>query len=389
MTTAISINPSNEHSKTERSKKILGVSDLTVSFKSGKRLVNALRGVSFDLKEGTILAIAGESGSGKSVLAKAIMGLLPKANCQITGSIKLGEEEVIGASEKKLNKLRGKYVSMVFQDPMSTLNPVIPVGKQIVEAIKVHYDLPRSEVKDQALELLRSLQIPEPEKRFSYYPHQLSGGQRQRVVIAIALSCGPKILIADEPTTGLDPTIQKEIIELLIQEQINRGMSIIFISHDLELIGQVSDELHVMYAGKIVESGKARTILTRPIMPYTKALLDSIPPLAGTTQIIKSIRGMPPEPGNYPAGCPFAPRCDFAIPICFELEPPLLDFNVSGSKCACFFPISTPENEAALVLNSYKTISNIAFERRIGEPDSKIISNNNEMIDTKSERDLT
>jgi oligopeptide transport system ATP-binding protein len=304
--------------------KILEVKDLHVSFDTYAGEVKAVRGVSFDMKEGEVLAIVGESGCGKSVTAQTIMKLNPMPPARIvSGEITLVGKDIVNASEKDMMKIRGKDVSMIFQDPMTCLNPTMQVGKQLTEAIRHHQNLTQEEAHKEAIRLLEIVKIPNAEQRAKQYPHEFSGGMRQRVMIAMALSCAPKLLIADEPTTALDVTIQAQIMDLLkeIKEQTNTA--IILITHDLGVVASMADRVAVMYAGKIVELGAAEDIFYRPSHPYTKALLKSLP----TTDMDRSIRlvsigGTPPDLLNPPVGCPFASRCPHAMKICQTEMPP-------------------------------------------------------------------
>lgn len=304
--------------------KILEVKDLHVSFDTYAGEVKAVRGVSFDMKEGEVLAIVGESGCGKSVTAQTIMKLNPMPPARIvSGEITLVGKDIVNASEKDMMKIRGKDVSMIFQDPMTCLNPTMQVGKQLTEAIRHHQNLTQEQAHKEAIRLLEIVKIPNAEQRAKQYPHEFSGGMRQRVMIAMALSCAPKLLIADEPTTALDVTIQAQIMDLLkeIKEQTNTA--IILITHDLGVVASMADRVAVMYAGKIVEIGTAEDIFYRPSHPYTKALLKSLP----TTDMDRSIRlvsigGTPPDLLNPPVGCPFASRCPHAMKICQTEMPP-------------------------------------------------------------------
>jgi oligopeptide transport system ATP-binding protein len=316
---------------------ILQVRDLQVSFKTYAGEVQAVRGVSFDLRRGETLAIVGESGSGKSVTAKSIMRLLPEANTMIKGGEILFEgEEILELSEKRMQDIRGPKIAMVFQDPMTSLDPTMRVGRQITESLKEHLGLSTQRAKERAVELLTLVGIPHPEDRSRQYPHQFSGGMRQRVVIAIALTCDPQILIADEPTTALDVTIQAQILELLRELQEQLGMSVILITHDLGVVAHTAHRVAVMYAGKIVETGTLREIFYNPQMPYTWGLLSSIPlPTADRSQELIPIPGTPPDMHDPPKGCPFTPRCPYAMRICAEEMPEYTTFS-SEHKAACW-----------------------------------------------------
>lgn len=317
--------------------KILEVNDLHVSFHTYAGTVKAVRGVTFDLYEGEILAIVGESGSGKSVTAQTIMKLNPMPPAQIDGGrILLGDKDIVKATEKEMMAIRGKDISMIFQDPMTSLNPTMPIGKQLTEAIRHHRKLSKAEANKEALRLLTLVRIPNPEQRINQYPHEFSGGMRQRVMIAMALSCEPKLLIADEPTTALDVTIQAQIIELLKEIRDKTFTSVIIITHDLGVVASVADRVAVMYGGKIVETGSAEDIFYHPAHPYTKALLESLPKtdMDKNTRLV-SIHGTPPDLLNPPIGCPFAGRCKYTMKICYEQMPP--DFEPSDKhKSACW-----------------------------------------------------
>lgn len=313
--------------------KLLEVKDLRVSFNTYNGEVQAVRGVSFDLNEGETLAIVGESGSGKSVTSSTLMGLLPKPQ----GIIKSGEilfqgEDLVKKSEKEMQRIRGKEISMVFQDPLSSLNPTMKIGNQIMEGLIKHQKMNRADAKKKAIELLHLVGIPQPEVRVNQFPHQFSGGMRQRVVIAIALACNPKILIADEPTTALDVTIQAQILELMKDIQKETNCSIIFITHDLGVVANVADRVAVMYAGKIVEVGTVDDIFYNPKHPYTWGLLGSMPTLDSDDEELYTIPGTPPDMLNPPKGDAFAPRNQFALEIDTEMEPPM--FKVSDSHYA-------------------------------------------------------
>jgi len=322
------------------SETLLEVEDLRVSFAVGGREVRAVDGVSYTVEPGQTLAIIGESGSGKTVGCRAIMGLLP-FNTAIGGSARLRGSELIGLTDAQLRKHRGQDMAMVFQDPARSLNPTMRVGVQITEAIRTHRKVDRGEARAQAVELLRLVRIPAPERRFHEYPHQLSGGMRQRVMIAISLACRPKLLIADEATTALDVTTQAQIMELLLELQAELGMALILISHDLGLAASYADEVIVMYAGKIVEQAQAKRLFGAGgsvKMRYTRALLDAIPRIerAAHTQL-PVVGGRPPDPTALPPGCSFAPRCASAADDCLAQAPALAE-HAPGHRWACWHP---------------------------------------------------
>ncbi|RLQ94309.1 ABC transporter ATP-binding protein [Falsibacillus albus] len=302
--------------------KVLQVNDLHVSFKTYGGEVKAVRGVTFDLYKGETLAIVGESGCGKSVTSQSIMRLIPDPPGKITnGSILFNNQDLTRITEKEMRSIRGSDISMIFQDPMTALNPTLTVGDQIMEGILQHEKISRSDAKKKALEMLDLVGIPSPQIRLKQYPHQFSGGMRQRIVIAMALVCEPEILIADEPTTALDVTIQAQILDLFKDIQHKTGVSIILITHDLGVVAQVADRIAVMYAGKIVEAGTRREIFYRPQHPYTKGLLNSVPRLDLESGDLEPIAGSPPDLFSPPEGCPFAARCEYAMEVCDKAYP--------------------------------------------------------------------
>jgi oligopeptide transport system ATP-binding protein len=316
---------------------ILEVKDLRISFSTHAGEVEAVRGVTFDLRNGETLAIVGESGSGKSVTAKSLMRLLPEANTRIKGGEAIFEgQDLLKLSEKRMQGIRGPKIAMVFQDPMTSLDPTMKVGRQITESLTKHLGMSGSRARERAVELLKMVGIPNAEARVRQYPHQFSGGMRQRVVIAIALACDPQILIADEPSTALDVTIQAQILELLRDLQERIGTSIILITHDLGVVAQTARRVAVMYGGKIVETGTVREIFYNPQMPYTWGLLASIPlPTADRSQDLIPIPGSPPDMLEPPKGCPFTPRCPYAMQICAEEMPDYTTFSAEH-KAACW-----------------------------------------------------
>jgi oligopeptide transport system ATP-binding protein len=316
---------------------ILQVKDLRISFSTYAGEVEAVRDVSFDLRQGETLAIVGESGSGKTVTAKSLMRLLPEANTLIKdGEVIFEGENLLTLSEQRMQKIRGSKIAMVFQDPMISLDPTMRVGKQIAESLRKHLGLSGQRAKERAVELLTLVGIPNPEDRVRQYPHQFSGGMRQRVVIAIALSCEPQILIADEPSTALDVTIQAQILELLRELQEQLGMSVMLITHDLGVVAHTAHRVAVMYAGKVVETGTLREVFYNPQMPYTWGLLSSIPlPTADRSQELIPIPGSPPDMLNPPKGCPFTPRCPYSMRICAEEMPEYTTFSAEH-KAACW-----------------------------------------------------
>ncbi|WP_097074279.1 ABC transporter ATP-binding protein [Ureibacillus xyleni] len=316
-------------------KKLLEVNDLQINFKTYAGIVQAVRGVSFDLYEGETLAIVGESGSGKSVTSNAIMKLIPQPpGIYAGGEILFDGRDIVPLTEKEMSKVRGNEIAMIFQDPMTALNPTMRVGKQITEVILKHNKkVTSAEAKERAIKLLDLVGIPMPEKRFRQYPHEFSGGMRQRVVIAIALAADPKLLIADEPTTALDVTIQAQILELMKDIQKKRNTSIIFITHDLGVVANVADRVAVMYAGQIVEYGTVNDIFYNPRHPYTWGLLGSMPDLKNNEkEELRTIPGSPPDLIHPPKGDAFAARNEFALAIDYEKEPPM--FKISDTHYA-------------------------------------------------------
>lgn len=295
---------------------LLEVTDLHTSFFTDAGEVKAVDGVSFRLDRGKVLGIVGESGSGKSVTAYSVMQILAPTGKIVSGSVKLDGKELVGADEKTMRSVRGNRISIIFQDPMTSLNPTYTIGHQLTEAIRLHTSRDRKQARERALEMLQLVNVNEPKKRLKQYPYELSGGMRQRVMIAMALACEPDILIADEPTTALDVTIQAQILELMQDLQRKMGMAIIMITHDLGVIAQLCDEVIVMYAGSVCERGTADAIFYHPGHEYTKGLMRSIPREENNGRRLHPITGTPIDLLNMPAGCPFAPRCDRTMKIC-------------------------------------------------------------------------
>ena len=311
---------------------ILEVRDLRVSFRTEQGLVRAIDGVSFDVAEGEVLGIVGESGSGKTVTVLAVMGLITDPNAVIEGSIKYRGRELVGMAAREMRDLRGREIAMIFQDPMTALTPVYTIGWQIAEQILAHQKVSRRVAWDRAVELLAEVNIPKPEEAVHRYPHQLSGGMRQRAVIAMALTCNPALLVADEPTTALDVTVQAQILDLLRKLQRVHGSAIVFITHDLGVMAELADRIMVMYAGRIVERASRVGLFANPRHPYTRALLDSIPPLEGVRpHRLRTISGAPPSLLNLPAGCSFGPRCAERFAACSAR--PTLSEGAHGSAC--------------------------------------------------------
>lgn len=302
--------------------KVLTVEDLHVSFATFGGEVQALRGVTFDLYKGETLAIVGESGCGKSVTANTIMGLIPQPPGKIkNGKVLFKEQNLAKMSKSRLRKVQGVDISMIFQDPMTALNPTLQIGEQLTEGLRTHQKVSKADAYTKAIEMLDLVGIPNPKERMKQYPHQFSGGMRQRIVIAIALICEPELLIADEPTTALDVTIQAQILELFEEIQRKMGVSIILITHDLGVVAKIADRIAVMYAGKIIETGDKREIFYTPQHPYTKGLLNSVPRLDLKDEELQPIEGTPPDLFSPPKGCPFTARCAFAMEVCGEVYP--------------------------------------------------------------------
>jgi len=326
---------------------LLKVQDLEVNFYNNERCNKVLRGVSFNLEKGKIMCIVGESGCGKSVTANAIMGLLPDLSRIEKGEIHFYNEgkdiriDKLKRKGKEMREIRGSGISMIFQDPMTALNPVFTVGYQINESLLYHKMAKnKTEAKEQSIRLLKDMGIPLPEKRVDEYPYQFSGGMCQRAMIAMAMSCQPKVLIADEPTTALDVTIQAQIFELMLKLKNEKDAAILLITHDMGVVAELADNVAVMYMGNIVESGDAEAVLTHSAHPYTKALIQSIPVLGrGKKQDLQPIKGSTPDPYNRPKGCQFAPRCEFATEQCKEEMPPEMQLE-PGHYCRCFHSLT-------------------------------------------------
>ena len=332
---------------------LLEVNDLRTSFFTDAGEVKAVNGISFQLDRGKVLGIVGESGSGKSVTAYSIMQILASTGKIVGGSIKLDGEELVNAGEKKMRKVRGNKISIIFQDPMTSLNPTHTIGHQLTEAILLHTGRNKKQAKERAVEMLRLVNINEPEKRMKQYPHELSGGMRQRVVIAMALACEPDILIADEPTTALDVTIQAQILDLMTSLQKELGMAIIMITHDLGVVAQMCDEVIVMYAGSICEQGTADEIFYNPRHEYTKGLLRSIPTTNTFGQKLKPITGTPIDLLNMPKGCPFAPRCDAAMKICIKQNAERMLIN-DDHAAACWMNVKKGIEDGTIEIEDKK-----------------------------------
>lgn len=334
-------------------KKVLEINDLHVDFSVHAGNVKAIRGIDLEIREHETVALVGESGSGKSVTAKSIIGLLPKSNATIkSGSIKIEGTDITNFNEKELESVRGSKVAMIFQDPMTSLNPVICVGKQILEALNLHQNLVKDAAHERVIELIELVGIKNPEAMYKQYPHQLSGGMRQRIVIAIALACEPKLLIADEPTTALDVTIQAQILDLIKSLQAKLGFAVLFITHDLGVVANVADYVAVMYAGKIVEKGKTEEVFYDSRHPYTWGLLSSMPDLdSASDEPLFSIKGTPPNLLNPPKGDAFASRSQYALKVDFLYEPPTFEITKTHSAATWLLHPMAPKVEKPKIIN--------------------------------------
>ena len=316
---------------------LLEVDNLQTEFQTPGGRVQAVRGVSFRVERGETVGLVGESGSGKSVTSLSIMGLIPSPPGRIVGgSVRLDGEELIGRPARDLQKLRGSRMAMVFQDPFSCLNPTMTLGAQVAEPICLHLGAGKAEARTRVLQLFRDVRIPNPELRFRQYPHEISGGQRQRVMIAMAFACNPELLIADEPTTALDVTVQAQVLALMAAMQKKTNAGIVLITHDLGVVAEVCDRVLVMYAGTVVESGSVAQIFHSPKHPYTQGLLASLPQFQDTrTRRLAAIAGQPPDLAHLPSGCPFTPRCPHRMPICSTREPAPTE-PAAGQTTRCF-----------------------------------------------------
>jgi peptide/nickel transport system ATP-binding protein len=317
---------------------LLEVEDLKVSFRTRQGTVNAVNGLSFSVEKGEVLGVVGESGSGKSMAMYSMMGLLADPNASVTGSARFRGRELIGLPPRQLNKLRGNEIAMIFQDPMTALTPVYTVGWQIVEQIRTHTDMGREAAWARAVELLDEVGIPDPQRRARSYPHEFSGGMRQRVMIAMSLACNPALLIADEPTTALDVTTQRQILDLIRKLQARYGSSVILITHDMGVISEIADRVIVMYAGRAIEEGGKSEVVRRPRHPYTWGLLGAIPRPERRKLPLATIPGLPPKPNEVTVGCAFAPRCPYVMEKCTALPPLEATDTDPDHLDACWLP---------------------------------------------------
>ena len=361
---------------------LLAIRDLTVTFPTADGDVHAVRGVDYALRRGEVLGIVGESGSGKSVSSLAVMGLLPKT-ARIQGSITFQGEELLGLSERKLMKVRGKKIAMIFQDPMTSLNPVYKIGFQLEEAILAHNEIPKEQARKRAVELLEIVGIPFPAKRIDQFPHEFSGGMRQRVVIAIAMANNPDVIIADEPTTALDVTVQAQVLESLRTAQRETGAAMVLITHDLGVVAGQADRVLVMYAGKPVEIGSVDDIYYNPRMPYTLGLLGSLPRLdVGRAERLTPIQGSPPSLLSLPPGCPFMPRCPLAKDLCAEQEPELTITDNPDHSAACHYSalLAGKQADEVFVASAEDAVMPEAYGAEIAGVTGKVVTVHEEEI---------
>ncbi len=339
---------------------LLEVKDLVTEFPTRKGIVRAVNGVTFSIDRGEILAVVGESGSGKSVTSLSIMGLLQDPGHVASGSITFDGKDLLAASEREMEAIRGDQISMIFQEPMTSLNPVYRVGDQIVEAIQTHTDMNKKDAWARAVEMLRVVGIPSPEERARDYPHQMSGGMRQRVMIAMALSCDPKLLIADEPTTALDVTIQAQILDLIYKLRDEFNMAVMLITHDLGVVSEVADRVVVMYCGQVVEEGEKVELFDYPLHPYTLGLLRSIPRLEDEqSERLYMIKGSVPNVLDMPSGCPFSDRCDRCFDRCRKECPELRAVPGTDRRVRCFLYDDSAEVERALATQQERAMRSV------------------------------
>ena len=314
--------------------KLLEVKDLKTYFYTDEGVVKSVDGVSFSVDKGETLGVVGESGCGKSITSMSIMQLIGKPGKIVNGEIDFKGENLLNKDKEEMRKIRGKEIAMIFQEPMTSLNPVYTVGQQIMEAVLIHEDMTKEQARERAIQMLDLVKIPDAEKRLNSYPHEFSGGMRQRVIIAMALSCNPEFLICDEPTTALDVTIQAQILNLINELKEKTGTAVMMITHDLGVISEVADNVMVMYAGQVVEYTDVDTVFEKPLHPYTQGLISCIPKLGGQEEKLSTIKGMVPSFNDMPEGCLFCPRCEYAKDICRKERPELVDLD--GHQVRCF-----------------------------------------------------
>ncbi len=314
--------------------KLLEVKDLKTYFYTDEGVVKSVDGVSFSVDKGETLGVVGESGCGKSITSMSIMQLIGKPGKIVNGEIDFKGENLLNKDKEEMRKIRGKEIAMIFQEPMTSLNPVYTVGQQIMEAVLIHEDMTKEQARERAIQMLDLVKIPDAEKRLNSYPHEFSGGMRQRVMIAMALSCNPEFLICDEPTTALDVTIQAQILNLINELKEKTGTAVMMITHDLGVISEVADNVMVMYAGQVVEYTDVDTVFEKPLHPYTQGLINCIPKLGGQEEKLSTIKGMVPSFNDMPEGCLFCPRCEYAKDICRKERPELVDLD--GHQVRCF-----------------------------------------------------
>ena len=314
--------------------KLLEVKDLKTYFYTDEGVVKSVDGVSFSVDKGETLGVVGESGCGKSITSMSIMQLIGKPGKIVNGEIDFKGENLLNKDKEEMRKIRGKEIAMIFQEPMTSLNPVYTVGQQIMEAVLIHEDMTKEQARERAIQMLDLVKIPDAEKRLNSYPHEFSGGMRQRVMIAMALSCNPEFLICDEPTTALDVTIQAQILNLINELKEKTGTAVMMITHDLGVIAEVADNVMVMYAGQVVEYTDVDTVFEKPLYPYTQGLISCIPKLGGQEEKLSTIKGMVPSFNDMPEGCLFCPRCEYAKDICRKERPELVDLD--GHQVRCF-----------------------------------------------------
>jgi peptide/nickel transport system ATP-binding protein len=340
-----SINPTQAAARAETGGLLLDLKDVSTHFRTPRGLVRAVDGVDLQLRRGDSLGIVGESGSGKTILSRSIMGLLPQHNTVRKGAVVFEGQDISKRNRKQMRSIWGREMAMIFQDPMTSLNPLMRIGDQLAEPLKRHLGMNEADAHETAEKLLTDVRIPEAARRLKQYPHEMSGGMRQRVMIAIAMSCGPTMILADEPTTALDVTVQAQILDLLGEQRRERNMSLILVTHDLGVVAGHTDDIAVMYGGRIVEKAPTASLFAHMRMPYTEALMESIPKLADHSHTrLRAIAGRPPDLVNPPKGCRFAPRCAYVRDKCLTQEPPLIaDADHPDHSYRCWYPVGSPE----------------------------------------------